>query len=230
MYTEIYVLRDETRYLRYVGKTKQRLTSRLARHLKDAQNGRKTHKCNWIRSMLTNGFLPSITLIEEVEGNGCKEERKWIKYLKNKGVDLVNGTDGGEGIPGFLHSEQTKQKISEAHKGISVRGSGWRHSKETRKKISLAHHGMRHSKKTKIKMCIAKQRMTVKTKKKIGAAGKGRICSLETRQKMSFAHKGKGKGISMRGHGWHHSEETKRKISHTETKTKKEKKSCVHHS
>ena len=89
MKTKIYALRDETRYLRYVGKTSRSLKERLQGHLLSARKGAKNHRCAWIRSMFKRGFLPTITLIAEVDGDGCKEEIAWIKYLKDKGVEMM---------------------------------------------------------------------------------------------------------------------------------------------
>ena len=66
-------------------------------------------------------------------------------------------------------SEETRQKMSEVHKGRT-------HSAETRKKLSEANKGKHHSEETRQKM---------------SEANKGRTFSEETRQKMSEVHKGK---------------------------------------
>lgn len=111
--TKIYALR-ENHFVRYVGKTSKSLEERLACHLNDARRGEQTYKCHWVRQMLLRGEIPRITLLEEVRGNGCADEIAWIKFFKDGGVDLVNGTDGGQGgIP----TEAVRKKISFVKKG-----------------------------------------------------------------------------------------------------------------
>lgn len=56
-------------------------------------------------------------------------EIKLIAALRNDGVKLVNCTDGGEGISGHKHSEETKAKISDGNKGKIL-------SEETKAKMS----------------------------------------------------------------------------------------------
>ena len=111
MKTKIYILCDPDGKIRYVGKTiKKYLSSRLTAHLWEARCGAKNHRCNWIRSILSKGYIPSISLIGEVKGNGCKEEIAWIKYFRDEGIKLVNGTDGGEGQHGVIVSKETREK------------------------------------------------------------------------------------------------------------------------
>jgi len=138
MKTKIYALRNEDRWLRYVGKTIVSLKHRMYYHLWEAQSKEINHRCNWIRSMLRKNLLPTITLIEEVEGDGCKEEIKWIKYFRDHGIKLVNSTNGGDGLIGWRASEKTKAK----HRAF-------RHSEVSKQKISKAHLGMGHTEKTK---------------------------------------------------------------------------------
>ena len=73
-------------------------------------------------------------------------ERRLIKWYgrKDKGTGILhNRTDGGDGIFGFSHSEETKQKISESNKkqaaAISEKmkkiAKGRKHTEETKQKI-----------------------------------------------------------------------------------------------
>jgi hypothetical protein len=48
---------------------------------------------------------------------------------------LHNRTDGGDGSSGWVPSEETKRKISEAHKGNTYM-LGKTHSEETKRKMS----------------------------------------------------------------------------------------------
>ena len=80
-----------------------------------------------------------------------------------------NQTEGGEGIAGFKHTEETRRKQSEAHKGKTL-------SKEHRQKLSESHKGYNPSK---------------ETRRKQSEAHKDRILSKEHRQKLSEVRKGK---------------------------------------
>ena len=96
----------------------------------------------------------------------------------------ANLTMGGEGISGWLHSEESKKKNSESNK-LSCAGElngmfGKKHSEETRRKIGEKSKGRIDS---------------LETRKKKSDAGKicnkGRKMSLEAKKKMSESRKGK---------------------------------------
>lgn len=92
---------------------------------------------------------------------------------------------------GFKHSEESKKKVSEAHKGIKFTEEhkrkisisrknrktklGYLISPETRKKLSEINKGKKHSE---------------ETKRKISESEKGKILSKITKQKMSEAKRG----------------------------------------
>jgi len=68
-------------------------------------------------------------------------EKYWIKKFDTFHNGL-NCTEGGDGIHGYRHSEETKKKIGLANlkrKGIKT---GKKASKETRMKMSLAHRNI----------------------------------------------------------------------------------------
>lgn|SRR5574337_23712 len=50
-------------------------------------------------------------------------EKGLIKCLKRMNIGLTNKTDGGEGVSGLAHTDQTKQKMSESHKGMKYSDS-----------------------------------------------------------------------------------------------------------
>lgn len=80
--------------IRYVGKTKNLLRDRLARHIRDSRK-LNHHRANWIRSVIRDGFKPIIkevcrySSLEEVNS----AEKLFIKYMFN----LTNLTEGGDG-------------------------------------------------------------------------------------------------------------------------------------
>lgn len=212
MKTKIYSLQDENGNIRYIGKTIQYLNSRLSDHLSEARHGAKCHRCNWLRNIMARGKWPSIFLIGEVEGDGAQEEVAWIAYFRAKGIKLVNGTDGGDGVTGYKIAEETRAKLS-AIRGEKHWAYGKHYSAETCRKISKALKGNKcaegccRSKETRKKLSVARKGkiLSEEHKRKIGEAGKGRYPSKETRRKLSEAH---------RGHVT--SEETRRKISEAE--------------
>ena len=115
MKTKIYVLCEPRKgEIRYVGKTIGKLTRRLSSHLSEARSGVKNHRCNWIRSLLKRGVLPTIQMVGEVEGDGNQEEIAWIVYGQIAGWKLVNETDGGDG---GHRSAETRKKMSMAQTG-----------------------------------------------------------------------------------------------------------------
>jgi len=228
MTTKIYSLQDENGNIRYIGKTIKRLSVRLSKHLSDARNGIKNHRCNWIRSIMTKGSWPAIFLIGEVEGNGCKEEIAWIKYFRDEGINLVNETNGGEGTFGriYIVSAKTRKKLSESHKGKPNGCSGTYRSEESKRKMS-------ESKKGQIPWNIGKHH-SEETKKKLSEANKGKIVSEEIRRKISKSTKGyikskehcrklseSHRGKKNQWYGKRFSEEHKRKMSETRKKSPK---------
>lgn len=115
-------------------------------------------------------------------------EQYYIKELNTKYPNGYNLTDGGGGISGFKHSEETKKKISEIQIGKESPMKGKHHTEEAKKKLSESLKGR-----------------IVWNKGLKGAQvawNKGKHHTEEARKKMSEALKGK-----------HHSEEWKNKIS-----------------
>ena len=108
---------------------------------------------------------------------------------------LRNKTNGGEGVSGWVPSEETKIKMSESGK-VKI------FSEEHRRKLS-------ESGKNKI--------FSEETKRKMSEANKGKILSEETKKRMSEAQKGKifseQHRIKLSEANKNPSEETRRKIS-----------------
>jgi len=97
--TNLYVLVDPrapTEY-RYVGITNQ-LKKRLNNHIWSSKMGKKTYKCNWIRSLFNVGITPKIIVKAIIEDSMRSDmEIKYILKLKTLGYRLTNTTDGGDG-------------------------------------------------------------------------------------------------------------------------------------
>jgi group I intron endonuclease len=186
MQTKIYCLKDQKNNIRYIGKTVASLKERLRCHLKEASNiSAKHHRATWIRHCLKNGFTPVIELLFEVSGDGCAEEIETIAKYKKLGYSLVNSTDGGEGVTGYIPTEETLKKLSKSLKGRKVWNKGLTgiYSKETKSKWSQIRKG-------KIGPRLG-QSVTQETRLRQSKAKVGKKQSLCTRLKRSKTSGGK---------------------------------------
>jgi len=218
MLVKIYCLRGENRYMRYIGYTKFSLEKRLKEHLYEALHGGRGHRCNGIRALLRQGFLPTIDLITEVK-NGPGAEILFIKYFRGLGVDLWNETDGGDGIVNPSEDVRRKQSLA-TKRQMAQPGMRQKLSTAAKKRcadpmwhvrISLIRKGRRDSPETKLKKSIAQRKRlppTTKTRIKISLNNKGKHYDGRGRPK-SEEHKRKI-GLGLLGH--HHSEVTKKQI------------------
>ena len=113
----LYTLSDSTG-IRYVGITKQSLNARLHGHISSCKQAFKNnknlhHRHCWIKSLLDKNEIPIINKISEynTEKEVIKAEIKTITKYK-KIYNLVNGTDGGEGVKGHKWTDVQKEKFS----------------------------------------------------------------------------------------------------------------------
>lgn len=137
--------------VRYIGYTSKGISKRLAGHIgeakKDASSPRfNSHRHKWIRSLLREGLLPQIEIIEEIELDADWQERErfWIEYY---GKQLTNATAGGEGLinPSKEVRKRIGEKVTKLLQGNSRR-AGIAHTEESKKAIS---DGMKNSEKFK---------------------------------------------------------------------------------
>ena len=181
-YTYAYLREDITPY--YIGKGQGNRAYR--RNRKDIKPPKDKSRIIYLKQNLT-------------EEEAFKHEIYMIAVFGRKDLGtgiLHNRSDGGEGASGFIHSEETKIKLSESHKGEKNHNYSKNFSEEYRRKISESGKGRTHSEETKIKMSEAR---------------KGKTFSEETKIKMSEVRKGENHYL----YGKTHSEETKIKMSET---------------
>jgi len=113
MEVKIYVLKDPmTNEIRYIGRTKNFLNKRLNGHLSKAKTNKiKTHKDNWLLSLSSKPAIEQLTTVM-----GWKEshiyEQNLIKEYLEKGYNLTNLDDRGEGEVNKIISKEQKIKIS----------------------------------------------------------------------------------------------------------------------
>jgi len=207
MNAHIYALTDNYGNIRYIGKTTTSLKRRIQSHLQDVKQGKRNYRCNWIRSVLQKGLFPEIVLIGQVEGDGCKEEMAWISYGRQEGWALVNTTDGGEGMSGWIMPEETRKKISKGltgqvysierrlkmsrdRSGSKNQNWGKPRSEATRAKTSKANTGKHPSEATRLKLSAWQYGRIPWNKGKKGGTSwnKGRHLSVKQRRQISEAN------------------------------------------
>jgi len=112
----IYALIDPiTSKVRYIGRTSVSINTRLSKHIHDAKyNKRKTHKEDWIRSLLKINCKPLVRKLTEIEGwhESYVFEINLIEKYKDR---LTNYYDKGLGKLRSCRDEDRK-KISETLK------------------------------------------------------------------------------------------------------------------
>lgn len=110
----IYLLQNLTNGKVYVGKTEKSARERFEEHVKEAQRGSDRRLCQALRKHGRETF--SVTVIEHVSDEMSSDrERHWVAHYQSKNYQFgYNMTDGGEGAPGILVTEETRIKMREA--------------------------------------------------------------------------------------------------------------------
>lgn len=107
--------------IKYIGRTSESINTRLKKHYNNAKYAKnKNHRVNWILKHINN---IEILLIEDdiqTFEDSCQREIYYILLYKEK-YELVNDTNGGDGgCPGYHHTEESKKKIGDKHRGKTL--------------------------------------------------------------------------------------------------------------
>ena len=161
----IYIWTDASNGMQYVGWSVD-MNRRIKRHYKC------TRSCPYFHASLAKRPDQFSVLMIDYP-NLTSEQLKVleISYIKALGTNMPNGynmTEGGDGITGYRHTQEFKQKLSKDRKGIP---------KPKSVRLAVAESNRRRT-------------QSAETRKKIGDSLKGRIHTEETKQKISESQKG----------------------------------------
>jgi hypothetical protein len=120
-------------------------------------------------------------------------ERSLISELGTRKPNGFNLTDGGDGVCGMVHSEESRRKLSQTSTGKKHPHVGVPLSESARHKLSLANIGKTYSVETRKKIAMANlgKHLSEETKKKLAISNIGKTHSQETKQKISISNIGK---------------------------------------
>ena len=129
---------------RYIGISQyDTAEKRFTKHRYNAKEGSRLPVYDWMRKYddIVVKELETGLSFSEAQGR----EIFYIAKFKAEGHRLLNLTDGGEGMLGYIHSKETRRKKSESMKktlgGRPALNRGTTHTEETKKKMSEAHKG-----------------------------------------------------------------------------------------
>lgn len=225
--TIIYCATNKLNGKQYIGITNQGLKRRIQAHCSDS----KAAKNPFMRALNkygVEGFQWEILETTDTRAAACRREIELISQMCTMTPEGYNATIGGEGVVGFIRTEEWSRKVSQAL-------TGRHHSEETRKKISAAQigkPGKRLGKKLTEEQCAAmsksrkgrpftKKRVgaSEETKRKISESKKGKKQSPETIAKRALSHIGKKQSeaakekISAAHKGRVHTEQSRKNMS-----------------
>lgn len=196
--------------VRYVGQTVQPLKNRLNGHKHSAKRYHRTAVQRWIVRELGESFEISILPIN-ADSVWNETEIDYITLYRAYGFDLLNLTEGGEGIVGFPANKGIKRPYLSERNRQNTGKPGHPMSAENKAKLIASVTGTKRpylaERNRESKVWLGRKH-SEESKAKIGAAHKGMKHSEETKEKMRTARIGKK-----------HTEESKAKMRESHKKT-----------
>lgn len=122
---------------------------------------------HWLAIVDKFPYEVEIILDELTWEDAIEKEKEFIKLYGRRDLGagtLVNLTDGGEGMLGFVPTRETRARQSIQRIGIAPRPAGWKMTEEGKRKMSLFHKGH--------KRCVGRV-LSDETKSKIANSLKG---------------------------------------------------------
>lgn len=190
---EVYGLhRESDKKIMYIGWTSKTSAIRFKGHNDSKRRGSQTPVYVWMRE------YDDITFTVLESGLTDEEAReKEIELIASYGIDnLLNVSTGGNGSPGFKHTDEFKKAVSQRHSGKFV-------SEETRRRISESNLGRKKRPRTEeeklnLSIKLTGRIVSEETRKRQSQALKGRTFSEETLARMSAGQKRRFENIEER--------------------------------
>lgn len=157
----IYLVVNKINGKKYVGQTIRNINQRISRHLCSKRGFFPKALRKYGLQSFEISVIDSATSHEELN----EKEVYWIKFYNCKAPLGYNLTEGGEGNLGHPLSEDSKKKISKAHKGKQV-------SDETRERMSNSQrkrYGKTHNMPFKLRRTDQPKRPVGRPRKEGGA-------------------------------------------------------------
>lgn len=156
---------------------------------------RASNRNRWWRA-IANKHGYEVTLVASGLDEACAFTFEKIAISGYPKGQLCNLTKGGEGPSGMVHREDSRLKMSLGRIGEKNHFFGKTHSEETRAKLSKAHRGRKRSPlpdhvKDTLRKINTGRKMSDEARSKMSAAWEGRVVTAEWRANMSKARKGK---------------------------------------
>lgn len=201
----VYCIENTINLKRYFGKTAN-IAHRWRDHKYDAGRGAQTPIHRAIRKYGAQAFTVREVARVDSEAKAFELERLMIAEWETRSHEFgYNVCHGGRGASGSRHTPESKAKFTRRGAEHPMYGKpgpmlGRRHSEETKAKISAAHRGRVASAETRQRIS---ESMRGKPGRRLGtkqspeavaktvAANRGRVLSRETRNRISVANTGK---------------------------------------
>jgi hypothetical protein len=117
----------------------------------------------WLHTANKHGYQVDIIETDLTWERACELEKLYIRILGRKDLglgNLVNMTDGGDGVVGRVCTDETKRNISKAKIGVKTSPC----TNNTKNKISEANKGRTRSEATKLKISESKKGTSCRAK------------------------------------------------------------------
>lgn len=135
----VYLITNHVNGSIYIGKCGD-IDARWYEHKKEAcSNRRNQYIYNSMRKYGIDNFSIEELEQHETEQSALDGEVFHIMYRRSIGDKVMNLTNGGEGISGWKHSEEAKEKIAESRRGKPAPNKGKPHTEDTKIKMAAAH-------------------------------------------------------------------------------------------
>ncbi len=176
--TAIYCLCAPDGQIRYIGQAVNP-PYRIREHHNPRLLCTKTHKNDWIRSLLAHGEWAVLRVLLWVPlPDANVAEIAYIAEARQRGLPLTNATNGGHGATGHVKSEETRRKLSLAHKGKA----------QSPEQIKRLHEGQRRWLDAGVRSPELREKLGAAARKRWARDGeRERFFTPEVRERMSQA-------------------------------------------